>query len=403
MAKWKWAIPIWIAVCIGLPQISYAQSGIANDLHGLQSILDQLYDEMMPLCSQLTGVGRGLAGLAALFYIAHRVWKHLSNAEPIDFYPLFRPFVLGFCIIWFPAVLAMINGVMKPTVTATADMVKGSNKSIEILLQQKEEAIKKSSKWQIYVGLDGKGDRDAWLKYKYGDGVDEGFMDRLANNIDFGLEKAGYSFRNSVKEWMSQALEIIYEAAALCINTLRTFQLVVLSILGPLVFGLAVFDGFQHTLTVWLARYINIFLWLPVANIFGAIIAKIQEQMIKLDISQIGNEGDTFFSPTDIGYLIFLIIGIVGYFTVPSVANYIVHAAGGGALQQKTTSMFSGAMGTAQSLGTGAAAMATGGTMAGISMATDAFGNAASSMKDGMASQNSSSGYFKDKLDGNDK
>jgi len=400
MAKWKWAI-VWIAVSLGLPQLCHAQSGMANDLHGLQSVLNQLYDEMMPLCGQLTGVGRGLAGFAALFYIAHRVWKHLSNAEPIDFYPLFRPFAIGFCIVWFPAVLGMMNGVMKPTVTATASMVSGSNKSIEILLKQKEEAIKKTSKWQMFVGEDGQGDRDKWLKYKYNKDIDEGFMDRFANNIDFGLEKAGYNMRNSVKEWMSQALEIIFEAASLCINTLRTFQLVVLSILGPLVFGLAVFDGFQHTLTVWLARYINIFLWLPVANIFGAIIAKIQEQMIKLDISQIGEQGDTFFSSTDIGYLIFLIIGIVGYFTVPSVANYIVHAAGGGALQQKTTSMFSSTMGAAQSIGTGAASMATGGALAGMGMAADAMGNGSSSMKDGMASQSNSAPYFKDKLSGN--
>src|SRR5690606_37530241 len=108
-------------------------------------------------------------------------------------------------------------------------------------------------------------------------------------------------------------------------------------------FGIAVFDGFQHTLTVRLARYINVFLWLPVANIFGSIIGKIQEQMVKLDVSQIEEASNTFFSSTDIGYLIFLIIGIVGYFTVPSVANYIVHAAGGGALPQKTTSMFSSA------------------------------------------------------------
>ena len=399
MAKWKWAICL-IAVGIGLPQFSHAQ-GMAADLNGLHSVLDQLYDEMMPLCSQLIGVGRGLAGFAALFFIAHRVWKHLANAEPIDFYPLFRPFVIGFCIVMFPSVLAMINGVMKPTVTATAAMVKGSNKSIEILLKQKEEALKKTSKWQMYVGETGKGDRDKWLKYKYNHDIDEGFMDKFANNIDFGLEKAGYSFRNSVKEWMSQALEILFEAAALCINTLRTFQLVVLSILGPLVFGLAVFDGFQHTLTVWIARYINIFLWLPVANIFGAIIAKIQEQMIKLDISQIGVEGDTFFSSTDIGYLIFLIIGIVGYFTVPSVANYIVHAAGGGALQQKTTSMFSSSMGAAQAMGTTAAAMATGGSLAAASMAADAMGNVASSMKGDMASQSNSGPYFKDKLNGN--
>src|SRR3546814_4583646 len=92
-----------------------------------------------------------------------------------------------------------------------------------------------------------------------------------------------------------------------------------------LVFALAVFDGFQHTLTVWLARYINIYLWLPVANIFGTIIGKIQEKMLEMDLSQIAQNGDTFFTQADTGYLIFMIIGIVGYFTVPSVANYIVH------------------------------------------------------------------------------
>ncbi|WP_197413392.1 hypothetical protein [Flavobacterium sp. TAB 87] len=85
-----------------------------------------------------------------------------------------------------------------------------------------------------------------------------------------------------------------------------------LSILGPLVFGIAVFDGFQHTLTVWLAGYINIYLWLPVANIFGGIMGKIQEQMLTIDISQVNNYGSTFFSRTDMAYLIFIIIGMVG-------------------------------------------------------------------------------------------
>ncbi len=113
-----------------------------------------------------------------------------------------------------------------------------------------------------------------------------------------------------------------------------------LAILGPLVFGIAVFDGFQHTLTVWLARYINVYLWLPVANIFGSIIGKVQEKMLALDIKQVENSGDTFFSSTDMAYLIFLIMGIVGYFIVPSVANYIIHASGGNTLLYKVNSLF---------------------------------------------------------------
>ncbi|WP_293906172.1 conjugative transposon protein TraJ [Sphingobacterium sp. UBA5670] len=376
-----------------------SQAQVADGIMGLQSVLDNIYDTMMPLCSQLTGVGRGIAGFAALWYIASRIWKHLSNAEPIDFYPLFRPFAIGFCILIFPSVIGLINGVMKPTVTGTAAMVENSNKSMELLLKQREEALKKTDKWKMYVGITGSGDRDEWYRTKYQeDPSEEWTIDKLGNSFDFALERYSYQFEHSIKKWMSEVLQVLYQAAALCINTLRTFQLIVLAILGPLVFGLAVFDGFQHTLSVWLGRYINIFLWLPIANIFGAIIGKVQEEMVKLDVRQLEQAGDTFFSATDIGYLVFMIIGIVGYFTVPTVANYLVHAAGGGALQQKITTMFGGGLST---IASGGSSMATGAAMKLGGMVTDQNGNKASSMQSDMASQKSNQDYFKDKLSGN--
>ncbi|MDR7371046.1 conjugative transposon protein TraJ [Flavobacterium aquidurense] len=382
------------------PFSSQAQ-GIGDNIGGLHTVLEQLYDEMMPLCSNLIGVGQGIAGFATIWYIASRVWRHIANAEPIDFYPLFRPFVIGFCIMIFPSVLALINGVMKPTVTATGAMMTGSNKAIEVLLNEKEKAVKQSDPWKMYVGILGTGDRDRWYKYTHSqaDPAAEGMLEGIGNDVKFAMEKASYSFRNSVKEWASEVLRILFEASSLCIDTLRTFQLVVLSILGPLVFGIAVFDGFQHTLTVWLARYINIYLWLPVANIFGSIIGKIQQQMLKLDISQINTSGDTFFSRTDMGYLIFMIIGIVGYFTVPSVANYIVHAGGGGGLGQKVTSIF----------GNSTSSLITRSSQ-GVGMVMDSMGNASGKMSQSMSSSSGAAPYFgekgnymSDKLKGNSK
>ncbi len=333
--------PTLFLLAFFLPEVLHGQT-FTGEIHSLQSVLDQLYYEMLPLCSKLIGVGRGLAGFAALWYISSRVWRHLANAEPIDFYPLLRPFALGLCIILFPYVLALINGVLKPTVTGTAAMVTGSNNAIAYLLKLKEEAIKKTPTWQMYEGVDGGGDRDKWYRYTHPDGTAEGTLDGLGNDIKFAMAKASYNFRNSVKQWMSEILHILYEAASLCINTIRTFYLIVLSILGPIVFGIAVFDGLQHTLSVWIARYINVFLWLPVANIFGSIIAKVQENMLRIDIQQIVKYGDTFFSANDTAYLIFLVMGIVGYFTVPSVANYIVHAGGGNTLLYKTSNLFTG-------------------------------------------------------------
>ncbi len=324
-----------------LPGIAEAQV-TGTEADSLHAVLQQVYTEMLPLSGQLISVGRGLAGFAALWYIGSRIWHHLANAEPVDFYPLLRPFALGIAILLFPAVLSLLNGVLQPTVAATNAMVAQSNKAIAVLLQHKEAALRKSEAWQIYVGADGNGDREKWYKYTHPEaptGDSESLLDRLGNDVKFAMAKASYSFRHSVKQWMAEILELLFIAAALCINTIRTFYLIILSILGPLVLGFAVFDGFHHSLTVWLARYVNVFLWLPVSNIFGSIIGKIQENMLRLDISQVEQSGDTFFSPTDTAYLVFLLIGIIGYCTVPSVANYIVHAGGGNTLLYKVTNL----------------------------------------------------------------
>ncbi|NVM62151.1 conjugative transposon TraJ protein [Mucilaginibacter sp. SG538B] len=240
----------------------------------------------------------------------------------------------------FPAVIALMNGVMQPIVSATGAMVGNSDNSIALLLKQKEAAIKHSSTYQMYVGDDGNGDRSKWYAYTHPDDPNdqnEGTFSSLGNDVKFWMDKQSYNFKNNIKQWMSEVLQVLYAAAILCINAIRTFYLIVLAILGPLVFGFAVFDGLQHTLTQWIARYINIFLWLPIANIFGAIIGQVQQEMIKLDINQIQSSGDTFFSQSDLAYLIFLCIGIVGYFSVPSVANYVIHAHGGNGLLNNVT------------------------------------------------------------------
>ena len=360
-----------------------------NDMTGLQATLEQAYNQMIPLCSSLIGAAQGIAGFAALWYIASRVWRQIASAEAIDFYPLLRPFALGLAIMLFPTVIALMNAILQPVVSTTNAMVSDSNQAIQTLLQQKQLAEQQTQTWQMFVGADGEGSREKWYAYTHPDDPNdsnEGMIGSVGNDIKFAMSKAAYNFKNSIKEWLSEVLEVLYEAAALCINTIRTFQLIVLAILGPLVFGIAVFDGFQHTLTVWMARYINVFLWLPVANIFGSIIGKVQQNMLQLDIAQIQSSGDTFFNSTDVAYLIFLLIGIVGYFTVPSTANYIVHAGGGNALVQKINNLVSSSSHSIRS---------------GLSgMSADVFGDQRENMSSNMASNSVTEDYFKDKLKG---
>ncbi len=401
---WK-AAALALVVGIVLPITTQGQvvSGWADDLQSLHSVLDQLRAEMMPLCSGLIGVGRCIAGFAALWYIAARVWGHIARAEGIDFYPLFKPFVIGCAIAFFPAVIALIDGVMQPTVNGTKDMVEKSDAAIAVLLKQKEEAVKNSSVYQMYVGPTGEGDRDAWYKYAHpGKNPDkESWMEGIGNDIQFAAAKFGYNFRNGIKEVIAEVLQLLFAAASLAVNTMRTFNLVILAILGPLAFGLSVFDGFGHTLKHWMARYINVFLWLPIANIFGALIGKVQEHLLQIDIGQVIKTGDTFFSRTDLGYMVFLIIGIMGYFSVPSIANQILWVGGGDSLTGRATGAAMGVPGMAM----GAASMAASGGAAAAGMAAQAIGKGLSggggNSGGGGGGQTKSGDHLHNKLSGN--
>ena len=141
-------------------------------------------------------------------------------------------------------------------------------------------------------------------------------------------ERTAFNTKRWFVKKIYQALELVYNAASLVIDTLRTFILIVLSILGPIVFGIAVWDGLGGSLSAWFARYISVYLWLPVSSILTALLTKIQVLMISKDIAELQNPGYVPDSG-DWYYIVFFLIGIVGFFCVPTVAGWIIEAGGG--------------------------------------------------------------------------
>ena len=102
----------------------------------LHQILRSLYEQMMPLCGDMAGVAKGIAGLGALFYVAYRVWQSLARAEPIDVFPMLRPFAIGLCIMFFPTVvLGTINSILSPVVQGTAKMLEAETLDKNLISQ----------------------------------------------------------------------------------------------------------------------------------------------------------------------------------------------------------------------------------------------------------------------------
>ena len=81
-------------------------------------------------------------------------------------------------------------------------------------------------------------------------------------------ERSSWSVKGLIFKGLAWILELLFAAASVILDVLRTFYLVVLSLLGPIAFAISVFDGFQSTLTQWLTKYVSIYLWLPISDLF---------------------------------------------------------------------------------------------------------------------------------------
>ena len=296
---------------------------LSIDFENLHQILHTLYQEMIPLCSNLTGVAKGIAGLGALFYVAAKVWQALARAEPIDVYPLLRPFAIGLCIMFFPTfVLGTINTVLSPVVKGCHGMLETQTFDMNKYREQKDkleyEANKRTPETAYLVDKEEFDKKLDELGWSAGDLITMGGM---------YIDRAEYRMKQNIRKWFQELLELLFQSAGLVIDTIRTFFLIVLSILGPIAFAISVYDGFQSTLTQWITRYISVYMWLPVSDLFSSVLARIQVLMLTKDIEAMS---DPTFIPdsTNTVYMVFLIIGIFGYFTIPTVANWIIMAGG---------------------------------------------------------------------------
>ena len=296
------------------------------DFENLHQILRSLYDEMMPLCEDMAGVAKGIAGLGALFYVAYRVWQSLARAEPIDVFPMLRPFAIGLCIMFFPTVvLGTLSGVLSPIVQGTAQMLEAETLDMNEYREQKDkleyEAMKRNPETAYLVSneeFDKQLEELGWSP------------DDLVTMAGMYIERSMYQMKKGVRDFFRELLELLFQAAALVIDTLRTFFLVVLSILGPIAFAISVWDGFQSTLTQWICRYVQVYLWLPVSDMFSTILAKIQVLMLQSDIERMQADPNFSLDSSDGVYIVFMIIGIIGYFTIPTVSGWIIQAGGMG-------------------------------------------------------------------------
>ncbi|MCH5684248.1 hypothetical protein LWM68_08225 [Niabella sp. W65] len=73
-----------LVLLIVLPGPLYAQ-GLADEIAGLQGILEQLYDEMITLAGDIIPIGRSWPGLEQCFILATGYGAILPGQKPLTF------------------------------------------------------------------------------------------------------------------------------------------------------------------------------------------------------------------------------------------------------------------------------------------------------------------------------
>ncbi|MDR2948459.1 MAG: conjugative transposon protein TraJ [Prevotella sp.] len=338
------------------------------DFESIHQILRDLYNDMMPLCGDLIGVAKGIAGIGALLYVSSRVWQSIARAEQIDVYPLLRPFAIGICIMFFPTlVLGTVNSILNPVVQGAHGILGQQTLDMQALAETNDKLEieqKKRNKETAYL-------------------VDQAEFDKKLEELGItdAPEIAGMYIERSfydMKKWFQglfrSFLETLFNAAALIIDVIRTFFLIVLAILGPIAFAISVFDGFQSTLVQWLTRYVSVYLWLPVSDLFSSIMARLQVRMLESDILRMQEDPNYSLDASDGVYVVFLLIGIVGFFTIPTVAGWIIQAGGMGNYGKNVNQSTSKGASVA-----GAGAGAAGGNIVGRLKSSGSGGNSGNS------------------------
>ena len=314
---------------------------ISENIH---TILRVLYDDMMVLCYPMAKVATAIAGIGALIYIAYRIWQAMARAEPIDLFPLLRPMAIGICIMFFPTlVLGSLNGILSPLVQATHSLMVGQTFDMQEWRQECARLDQESRERlpaESYYTEDEEKERELQAL-----GIDEQSqqaLDRMQS------ERKSWSIKGMILKALTAIMELFFAAAGVILDVLRTFYLIVLSLLGPIAFAISIFDGFQNTLVQWFSKYISIYLWLPISDLFSAIIARLQTLSLQHDAEMMAQDYNWYFDMSNSINLIFILVAICGYLCIPSIASWVVQANGFSSYNRtisRATSLVSGGAG----------------------------------------------------------
>jgi hypothetical protein len=248
-----------------------------------------------------------ILGTAVFFYVAAKVWSMVARNEPLDIFPLFRPIIIWvLCLNFQSIVITPMHYALSPLRTYTNGLAekleKNSQAKVNGIVDKAQEERKKAIK----------DDPDAW---------------GITKAISVGIE--------NIKEWLVSTILSVCSffkgAIYIIMNFIRIFCLVLLAMLGPFTIALSLIPGFENNISMWLSKYISIYLWAPIFNIINILLGNAE---VFLAEKVVGVVGSTGLWGLMVLLIVVYILGAYVFLSTPTFATWIVQAgAGAGEMQ----------------------------------------------------------------------
>lgn len=344
--------------------------------------LNKFFNEIYSPSAEIVSGASTVAGFLALIYFTYKALSTYGKGESIHVMDLAKPIIILATIPWFGAIVSITETTLSVVTAATDTVVATNNQKLKDLLAKKEKMIE---------AQDSSPEDRARL---YADATDDPDVQKIL------AEQGPYSSMS--KSWTGAKIsEVIHNAVIWILQylvlILRTgmviisvFFRIILAMIGPFVFALSIFPYFSDNIGNWFARYVNVYLYVPIANIMGLIQSKLMIIQTESTISTI-QKGSYEIGGDDISYIIFLGISILGYLQIPTIASWVVQSSGAGNYLSSINQASKG--GATKSAQYGAALSGgLGGKFKGAAgHAANSMMNAASSFSNGGGSSESSS------------
>ena len=302
------------------------------------SVLQELKDQMLPLCVPISRLAMGIAALGALWSIATIVFDALSKTEAVDYYKLLRPFAIAMCIVSFDVlVIGALDAVLYPVGKITAIIAESQVEETDELQSIIDKTLYETplTEEEVLVFQSFTTQKGDVLEEKEPNSTPAQSMKDL--NATLKAKKTAIStvVMACLTEVIAWLLNLISGAATMGIGIASTFMLIILSILGPLSFAASCFPAFESSLSSWLARYISISLWIPIGHLFGAMMSRIQ--LISLQF-QANNLEEGVPAMSGVLTICISIVAVYGMLSIPSIADWIVQSGGTGSYSKNMSS-----------------------------------------------------------------